>query len=681
VSMGRLGRNGPPGQARGLAAFAVSATVVCSAAAHALAAHSFAVPWIAPDEMVYGLIGRSFWETGRLGLLGGDAPFYGLYPVLAGLPEALFGTATGIVVLQIVQALLASSAAAIVYAWARPAAGARWALAAAGLTALLPAAVYSGLLMTESSFLLTATLALWAMLRALVQPTGSRQLVVAATVLLATSARLQGVVLIPVLLTAIALVAWFARDPGFVRRFAPLLGALTALALAWLCFHLFRSGSLASPLGAYGVTTSSGYDRVAAARWVFRHAGDLFLLVLGAPLIAMLLLAYEAARGRERDPRVRALVAVTLSASVWLTLQVGVFASRYVGQLAERDLIAAVPPLLACFAVWLARGMPRPQPATSIVAALAAVPAVLLPVQTLVTPQAMPDAFMTIPLFRFWARTSADTFELVWVVAVATMVVLTVVLPRRAAPLLVALVAAAFAVTSVQAVHEIDKRARLDRVAFFGTTSTSWVNQAAAEPVTYLYEGNPFWNAVWQYAYWNNRIRWIAKLPSPTPGPVPNASAASPRSDGRLLDDRGHPLPGREVVASTAFTLVGNVVAEIHQEGIEQAGLRLWRTPGPPQLSTVTGGLRPNGDITEPVRIVVYACGHGRLELTLIGKEGTPVYVSVDGTRRLRIPLGAGGLWRGSVSAPPYANGQAPCVYRLRSAGLVGSTRIEFVRG
>ena len=66
------------------------------------------------------------------------------------------------------------------------------------------------------------------------------------------------------------------------------------------------------------------------------------------------------------------------------------FASRYVHQLAERDLIAVAPPLFACFAVWLARGMPRSQPATSIIAGLVAVPAVLLPVRTLVTAAAAP---------------------------------------------------------------------------------------------------------------------------------------------------------------------------------------------------------------------------------------------------------------------------------------------------
>ena len=92
-------------------------------------------------------------------------------------------------------------------------------------------------------------------------------------------------------------------------------------------------------------------------------------------------------------------------------------------------------------------------------------------------------------------------------------------------------------------------------------------------------------------------------------------------------------------------------------------------------------GLRPNGDIQEPVRINVYACGRGRLELTLIGKQGTPVEIDVDGVRRLRITLAAGSVWTGSVPAPKDANGNTRCVYEIQSPGLVGSTRIEFVRG
>ena len=50
-------------------------------------------PWIAPDEFVYSLTGKTFWSTGHFTLFGSDAPFYGMYPFLVGLPMALFGNA------------------------------------------------------------------------------------------------------------------------------------------------------------------------------------------------------------------------------------------------------------------------------------------------------------------------------------------------------------------------------------------------------------------------------------------------------------------------------------------------------------------------------------------------------------------------------------------------------------
>ena len=122
-------------------------------------------------------------------------------------------------------------------------------------------------------------------------------------------------------------------------------------------------------------------------------------------------------------------MAIALSASVWLTLQVGVFASRFVGHLAERDLIAAAPPILACFVVWLSRGAPRPQPSTSFIACLVALPALLLPVRALFVPIATPDAFMTIPLEQVIDKTSPDTVALLWPAGVLIVVVLTVFLP------------------------------------------------------------------------------------------------------------------------------------------------------------------------------------------------------------------------------------------------------------
>ena len=206
--------------------------------------------------MVYGLIGRSFWETGHLDVLGVDAPFYGLYPLLAGLPGTLFGPTEGVHVLQAIQALLASVAGAIVYVWARPVAGARWALASAVLTVLVPSLAYSGLLMTESAFLITATLALWTMARALVHPTLLRQGVAGVAIMLALSMRLQGLVLVPVWVTAVGLAAWFARDRGLVRRFAPTLTVLCG-ARSGLAWRSLREWVQRRALGAYGVTTSA----------------------------------------------------------------------------------------------------------------------------------------------------------------------------------------------------------------------------------------------------------------------------------------------------------------------------------------------------------------------------------------------------------------------------------------
>jgi hypothetical protein len=39
-----------------------------------------------------------------------------------------------------------------------------------------------------------------------------------------------------------------------------------------------------------------------------------------------------------------------------------------------------------------------------------------------------------------------------------------------------------------------------------------------------------------------------------------------------------------------------------------------------------------------------------------------------------------GAVWYGSVPSPPDANGRSLCLFELVSPGLVGSTRLEFVR-
>ena len=116
------------------------------------------------------------------------------------------------------------------------------------------------------------------------------------------------------------------------------------------------------------------------------------------------------------------------------------------------------------------------------------------------------------------------------------------------------------------------------------------------------------------------------------------------------------------------------------QRDLDQSGLRLWRTAGPPRLSTWRTGLKPNGDILEPVRVNVYACGPGQLELTLLGKQGTPIEIDLDGAPAVRLELASEAVWNGSIPTPMGANGRQRCTFEIRSPGLVGSTRIEFIR-
>ena len=82
------------------------ALVAVSAVTRFAAARTFTVPWIAPDEMLYGLIGRSLWLHGTLTVGRAVTPYYSLlYPALIGAPMLLRDTTRSIEIVQAVQAV------------------------------------------------------------------------------------------------------------------------------------------------------------------------------------------------------------------------------------------------------------------------------------------------------------------------------------------------------------------------------------------------------------------------------------------------------------------------------------------------------------------------------------------------------------------------------------------------
>src|SRR6266545_3708044 len=347
----------------------LTVVVGISAALRLWAADGIPTPWIAPDELIYADLARSFWKTGHFELFEEPVALFSVvYPVFAGIPLSLADRVAGYDLLKALQAVAMSLTAIPVYLWGRELVSRGWALVAAVLALALPSLAYSGLIMTEVAFYPVFVLAAWALARAVEVPTLRRQAIALAGIVLVCATRLQAILFLPAYVTAVLLDAVAARDARRLRAHIP----------------------------------------AAAARFVLYHLGDVVLICGVVPFFALVLLAVGAFRGAEADVAVRALVMTTLSLTAWMSLEVGVFASRAIGHLAERNLFPLVPLLLLALVVWLRRNAPVPLAAAAAAAALAVALLVLVPFETLTTIAATPSSFTQIPLLDLTPRVNLD---------------------------------------------------------------------------------------------------------------------------------------------------------------------------------------------------------------------------------------------------------------------------------
>jgi Dolichyl-phosphate-mannose-protein mannosyltransferase len=652
-----------------------------------LAAWEVPVPWIAPDEMVYGLLGRSLWSTGTLAILGGPTPFYSvLVPAFVGLPLSTGDLEFGYGLLKVVQALVMSLTAVPVFLWGRSLVGRRWAFVAAVLTLAAPALVYSGLVMTEVLFYPVFVLSAWAMARVIEEPTWQRQVWFVVAVGAAVATRLQAVVLVPAFVTAVGLDVLLARSAVRARRFWPVIVALGVLAVAWLGWRLATGEPV---LGGYGVVTHASYGVGRAARFVLYHAGSLVILAGVVPVCAFLLLFGAVARRSDANGRVRAYLAVTCSVSVWLVVEVGVFASEYVGRLAERDLIGLAPLYFLGFVVWLARGASRGYWSASFACLLVAVPLVVLPLGKFVTAQALPDAPSLAPLYNLRTASSLVTLEIVFYGVVAAALLLLALLPRRALvvvlPLLLLVVLTGGSVAASR--YAADQGSQRQRM-FLGSTPT-WIDRAAHGPVAYLYQSGSDWTGVWENVFWNRRIDRVYDLGGVRlVGPIPQQQIRI-RADGRLVARSGRPVSAPYVVTTTgvvgsepSFEFAGDPIASTIQPGSQAGGLALWRIDQPLRLSFRTTGIRPNGDIYpgETARLVAYGCSHRVFRVTLLVKQPQTVTIRRNGAVYKRLTFRSPAPdqpWSGAIPAlrlPGRPAGTSVCTLDVQTDGLLGST-------
>jgi hypothetical protein len=663
------------------AILAVAGLVVASTAIRFAAAQGFTTPWIAPDEMVYGMAGESLWSHGTLSLRSFPAPYYSLLtPALVGAPLAAFDLAEGIQWARLLQALAMSLVAVPTFAWARRLASTGWALAAAALVLVAPALHYSGFLMTEPLTLTVVTVSLLMLARALEEPSMWRYGVFVAWATAAAAVRLQALVLLPAFLIAALVDSLAARDR---MRLRPLLwfGALATVAAGVVLIVTVAAGDGLSSrrlLGAYTPVGQAG--PVAAGRLdeIVWNAFGIAVLGLGASAIATGVVAWRVLAGRDGDPALRAFVSATLAYIGLLVVQVGLFSAVFLGTVAERYLVTALPLLAIGLCTWISRGAPRTLAASLPLWAAIVLGAALVPIEQVASPDTLPNAPTPAALLgagsEGWERAAL-------VLSAVTAGALVVFLPRRLAWLAAVAVGLGLGLLSIDSGRRIDAASANEQRVAIGSEPAEWIDGAGLDGATLLLTGDQLWTSTARTIFWNRGVEAALRIaPATVPFP-PVTPSADIGPDGVLRTPDGIEVERPLVVAPSTITLAGERLGGRAIGDSETYALTTWRPERPVRVVLRTTGFLPNGDFTGTATVTVYACKPGTLDITVLGKTGDAVEARVDGVSVAQLETRSGDAVTHRIPAPPYADGSRPCVFELVNPGYAGSTTIVFTPG
>jgi hypothetical protein len=551
-------------------------------------------PSVFADELIYMDATRSIADGHRP--MERDRP-YGrglLFPALA---APVFASTPddrdAYIALKWLNAFLFSLAALPAYALARRLLGRAWSLTVAALTVAAPSALYSGMVLTESTAYATGTLALLALALALERPTARRQLAALGAVVLGALARPQLAALVLVLPLGLA-VRWLLlpaprrpRAAQAVRTLWPSGVAFVAVALVTVA--AFASGR-ASLKDYQDVLTS--YDPFAVLQWSWYTLADLTLYLAFVPIVvAPNAIGQLWRRGRAGSTADGAFAGLVVSATLLTVLVVAAFSSAKFGfsRLHDRYLFYVVPVWLVVFAAWLERGAHVSRRALALGTGLAAVLVGTLPTRLLVHDGSVQfDAVAT----ALWSRirdvdpARPGALRALLVVAALAAGILLALLPRLRRPLrgVVVLVVAAVFVANAAIVWKA-RIADADVHVFANDDAAtwSWVDRAVppGHSVTDVYvDSGPCLLRVRDAFRWteffNGRIAPVLRigLPAP-PGVVTDGRNAEIGRDGVVRTTDGKPVVPGYVVAPPGLSVDGRRIAPG-----TLAHLQLWKVDG-----------------------------------------------------------------------------------------------------
>jgi hypothetical protein len=544
-------------------------------------------PWIMVDELVYSDMARSFAKTGHFLIRGVHANYGFVYPLLLSPVYAAVGPMSDVYRWsQAVNALVLCSAVVPAYLLARRVVRPSAALVGAALAVAVPSTAYAGTIMTENVFYPVFLWLALALVAALERPTRLRQLLLLVALAAGFETRAQTVALVAAVLTAPLVLAWIERGrPQRLKAFAPLYGVVAAAAVVVVVAEVARGRSPAAILGNYSVTSNGGYRPWPAIEWIFLHLAELDLAVFVLPFAAMIVLI---ANARHLDRPLRVFTAASASLSVWLVLEVGVFASRYSQRIEERNLFYLMPLLVVALLAWIERGQPLPPRASIVAAGVAAALPGAIPFSRLLNISAESDTIGLQPWWFVHDRWTGDTGIGVAVVALAIALAACFLwLPRRYAAILPALVAAGFVLSWIPVelwTHSFPRLASGAAAQGIGRKDKSWIDAAAGSSS----QVGVIWNggndlSVWENEFWNRSVDRVYDLGSRLPGDMPEQATSIDTSTGVLRGVRE-----RYVLAPTSVQLVGTRIAADPTKQVV-----LYRVTPPARITTRVTGIYP----------------------------------------------------------------------------------------
>lgn len=595
---------GTPARAAGV----MGGLLVIAFVARVLLALHVAAPWEMPDELRYAVTSRSFLSSAQYLFYTHSIPLRTIYPALVSPAWLAGSTHTAYGLIKVINAGLMTLGAVPLYLWARRLVAPVWAVVSVVLYLAIPGFIYSAEILTENAFVPASLLALFALAVALERPTLLRQVLALAAIALAAAARLQGVVFLAVLPTAIALVLvldTISADPGTrrraalgkLRRFLPsLLGVVIAL-VAYVVYQRAHGQSLAQGLGGYEQVSSGHYTVGSVLHWSAYHFGELAFTIGVVPVTALIVLFGRACR-RSTAPGApeRAFLALTTAAGIWIVIETAAFASQFSLRIEERYMFALDAPLLLALVVWLARGLPRPPWLLALGLATPAAFVVAFPYSSFFNEALYNDTYGLIPLWSLTAKHGVNVKDIPLLVAIGTVVIgfLFAVLPRRYGRVVIPLVIGGFlAASSASVFGEVSFLADAARHAGGLQGNPSWIDRAVGKDarveVIYTSDLAADPHIAWQAEFWNRSVRRLFDVTGQDPS-VPDVSAGV---DGSgivypALPASSPDLHPRFVIAPPTVKIAGSPIASA-------GDLVLWRVAPPLRLTTIVENLTPDG--------------------------------------------------------------------------------------